>query len=789
MNIWMILGIEETKDKEEIKKAYRMKLTMVNPEDDPDGFMRLREAYDEAVRLADESEPEEAQEEAMSEVEHAIDAIYQDYYKRIDVKCWEELFASDYFTSLEQSADSFEKLMVYIMNHSRLPDKVFKLIVDTFDIVQKRQELAEIFPDDFLDFVISNATYEDIINYYMFEGDVTHVDAFIDLYFELRKAIGRRNYDEAEDYFNQLDKLPVSHPYVQKLRINMEFLRICDTYNEDAFVISGEDAEKVNGLKEELSTLVKEYPEDNHFLSLLGDMKRTTGNYDAAREVYEHILNNNAKNLYAMECIADLCYRQEDYETARDKYRDLVELSPYNANIREGLYKANIGVIETGKKKLEEDPDDYMTKQEMAWSCYLNGRNEEGVALLDTFEPTKKEQYRYYNVKSRMYIQLKAYEEALSCLLKWKSAIEEITDSGEGIDKELYDKKKRYPYVKGLIGECYKNLGRYDEALEILKDAIEADSEERPFIYETLCDLLYRMRSYDECIRQCDAAIGESPDNYWFHICKAKACYEREYLREALEECNRAIYIFPYTLDAYVYKIKIYQWVEQYDDADSVIAQYKQLMPASDTMKYYQALNVKYRGDEQAAEKILEELKADYNAEQSDLEDYTDALCLLADVYDDLDKNQESIDLYYEVLELKPDHPSVHGYLGYMYKKIFKYRKSIEEYDKQIEIRAYPNHFINRGLAYKRLDKYSEAINDFKTAIEMEPDDWFCYNQIAQIYYLTKDFEQAIEWYDKGLEVVMDSQLRYKLEMIRWKARALACISRYQESVELMQTM
>ena len=58
MNIWDVLKIEQTKDKDALKKAYRMRLSSVNPEDDPEGFMELRKAYEEAVHLADQTEEE-----------------------------------------------------------------------------------------------------------------------------------------------------------------------------------------------------------------------------------------------------------------------------------------------------------------------------------------------------------------------------------------------------------------------------------------------------------------------------------------------------------------------------------------------------------------------------------------------------------------------------------------------------------------------------------------------------------------------------------------------------------
>ena len=60
--VFHVLGIDETKDEQEIKNAYRSLLKTANPEDDPEGFKRLREAYEEALRLAKQPEEEEEKE-------------------------------------------------------------------------------------------------------------------------------------------------------------------------------------------------------------------------------------------------------------------------------------------------------------------------------------------------------------------------------------------------------------------------------------------------------------------------------------------------------------------------------------------------------------------------------------------------------------------------------------------------------------------------------------------------------------------------------------------------------
>ncbi|WP_172196451.1 tetratricopeptide repeat protein [Saccharibacillus qingshengii] len=59
MGVWGILGLAPTADTRAIKRAYAALLKQVHPEDDPEGFQRLREAYGEALELAKTLTPEE----------------------------------------------------------------------------------------------------------------------------------------------------------------------------------------------------------------------------------------------------------------------------------------------------------------------------------------------------------------------------------------------------------------------------------------------------------------------------------------------------------------------------------------------------------------------------------------------------------------------------------------------------------------------------------------------------------------------------------------------------------
>ena len=71
---WKKLGIGATADRREIKRAYAAKLKTIDPDADPEAFLRLREALDVATLQSeyasyddyDESEAEKADDSAHS---------------------------------------------------------------------------------------------------------------------------------------------------------------------------------------------------------------------------------------------------------------------------------------------------------------------------------------------------------------------------------------------------------------------------------------------------------------------------------------------------------------------------------------------------------------------------------------------------------------------------------------------------------------------------------------------------------------------------------------------------
>lgn len=225
MSIWEILGIEYTTDKEAIKKAYRAKLSVTNPEDDQDAFIQLRRAYEDAVEQADrayifqdnfgffDDEDEEEEEydvwgtnktETNDELQYEeaeqddyqpdeeftklkninkywrnrgnsdkenksrkglakdkLSALYNSYSKRVNPSCWKELLGDELFSAGDVTDETFDALMKFIIEKFYLPKVVWKVIVDHFKIVENREKLVADYSENIIDMMIGNASYEE----------------------------------------------------------------------------------------------------------------------------------------------------------------------------------------------------------------------------------------------------------------------------------------------------------------------------------------------------------------------------------------------------------------------------------------------------------------------------------------------------------------------------------------------------------------------------------------------------------------------------------------------------
>lgn len=151
--IWDILGIEETKDKKKIKIAYAKKSKNVHPEEDPEGFQNLYNAYKTAlafatavrVEVVDIIEPEKYDgygfDESLArqewEYEEKIGWIFdkleymmssQKYEDWHDDNLWETIVGAKEFNEYKYTEGFIDAFTLYIINNDKIPDKYLDMI-------------------------------------------------------------------------------------------------------------------------------------------------------------------------------------------------------------------------------------------------------------------------------------------------------------------------------------------------------------------------------------------------------------------------------------------------------------------------------------------------------------------------------------------------------------------------------------------------------------------------------------------------------------------------------------
>ena len=186
--IFHILGLEETKDEEKISDAYRTALKSVNPEDDPEGFKRLRQAYEEGIAFARKKE-NEGEVKEKNEVDLWIDrveAFYLDVLSRYKVEKWREVLSDPVCDELDTALEARDKFVRFLMDHIRIPHSVWKLVDEIFSLREDREELEQKFPDDFLNFMfyyIENETFMpyELLEYRSLDGENVNGDGYIEI--------------------------------------------------------------------------------------------------------------------------------------------------------------------------------------------------------------------------------------------------------------------------------------------------------------------------------------------------------------------------------------------------------------------------------------------------------------------------------------------------------------------------------------------------------------------------------------------------------------------------------
>lgn len=767
--IFHVLGIAETKNEADIRNAYREHLKMTNPEDDPDGFKRLREAYEAALKFAAQPEAEESLEEPAAlrtEVETwllRVNEVYEDIELRYRPAEWEELLSDPVCDGLDTSIEAREKMLAYLMDHIYLPQAVWILLDKKFQIVEEQKLLEEKFPKNFLDYVKYYVEHEGFIPFEAFRilDDFEYqADHYLQNYFSVKKTVdeGESPADGGQeewktDCLRRLDDLKafgVYHPYedVERIRILLKGGRISEAA----------------GLVDRLEC---DYPADNYVSAYVGWVRFYQDRKEEAYGIWQKVLDR-APNYYQAKVGTVKCLMEKgDYYEARERMMAILELDGSDQEVLALLNKANEALILEWKEKLErhetvKNLSEEEMELEVGWCLFQNERLDETIEYLKGLTMGAEYEYGYSNLYGRVLYQANRYEEALPHLKRWLELIEKTVDDGSEENRKRRLRQGRACYI--LSGCCHK-LGREEEAVAYASQAVTAaaDSRERLGSMQYLSYILCETKQYEKAVDICDELIREDENYYPAYLTRQEACFHLKKAQAVVDDYHRAVAIFSGYYKPYLYAAKVFYYYNQFEDADGVLKRAKENhVEFSPEMKLLEVKILRNwarsNEDRKRPLEICRELLKEAEGE-TDILDISEIEFEMALLYWDNDENDEAVQHINIAINQNKTRLQYRLVRGNIYLDMERYSEAIKEYEEaESAYSGTASLYYNMGLCYEGKELKRLAMENFEKAAQLQDGFRDSLEKLSDYYhdkykaeYRKEDYEKALSYMDRQL--------------------------------------
>lgn len=734
-----VLGIDVTQNEDEIKNAYRELLPGCNPEDNPEGFMQLREAFEVAMEYAKSSGHEEKMEsEEARQFQNALEELYEDYERRIKTEEWEQLLDCPFCVSLETTEIAREKLLVFLMGNYRLPHAIWKCFDKVFAILEDKKELNKIFPGDFMDYVANRIQTDDEFPYEELKiTDIlmdTDIDAYLTELFRLEGMITDFEWgmecalSDMENVVEKLDEYGIRHPYqaVSKLHV----LLFGKKYEEAASVVE---------------TLKNQDFKDDCVYYALGKYEWETENEELAFANFVKAIEMNPNHYTAKLHLAKIDFHQKKYYECREKLEALLSVNSNHPVAQQLINATNEEYVKILTDEYENGIEDEHFKKgmlpiELGWCLFQMNENEKCVEVLESMKPEEDEWYAYHNLFGRVLCSMERYEEGLSHLKEWNRILDHtVYDGSEETQKRI----ARKSMAATMLGNCYFNLGNIDAAIENFEKgiALASDPNEKVDVLYQLAGMFFEIKEYYKCVDKCDELLDLNRRYYAGYVLRQRAFYELHMGQGVIDDYYNATNIYAGHFLPYYYAAQVFFEVGQDDDCKAVFDRARENgVEFSPKMKL---LDIKLRrtmveddADEIVYRTLLNELdKIDSmrDEEDFDIEDVSEINFVKGLLYWHLSALDES----------ETNHAMVKKHLAM---SIHENPKALRSYTAYCDFIMQP---CRRDDENKYLD---EAEKYYNKAIEQVGRVVPVLYGLGMVYYLRDKMDKGIEYFDEVLE-------------------------------------
>lgn len=724
-----VLEIEKTKDRDAIRNAYRRLLVTANPEDDPEGFKRLREAYETADAFA--SKPEEAKKEPRTPAElwmAEVEACYLSLSSRLNTENWKKLLSDEICIALDTGIEARDALLGFLASHYRLKAEVWRLIEDTFQIQEDAEELREKFPPNFIDFILHQCRNGEDFPFEWFEGeDTADYDTFLYHYYELCGQNDRRDAEGARRTLETLEALPIFHPYLELEKARLEK---CE-----------------GGAKrtaERVSVLLSGHKEDIRTLVFGGEIFWEAEEREKAAECFEKVLKSFPKHYMANKYLAKYCLEKGEPERGKEYCVEAMRVSAQEEELLACMRELNTQLISLYEERLRTGQAEEKDILELGWCFLQNDRASEGAALLEGRSMSAVRRAEYHNLLSKCCFMMEQYERAVSEAKETLNHIEEEAAAREAEAKEEEKGKEREKIPARTAGayemtaRAYHALAQqkkesgekalfYEKAQEAIEKALEYMPEERDYLAEK-AQILLDKEEYEEAQAACGKMLELDSGDFYAWILHQKAAFELHDGQTVVDDFYRAKEIFAGYARIYELAAEVFIQYNQYEDARGILNQAEEGGVSSPKLSVLDLTigreDAENDGEYQAILKKAGELEKEFEKHSEEIPDenraelyYEKARC-----FRELDRQREALKNIEKAIELSGE-------------KHYRWIRAntlmdLKEYDRALEDylfceKAYSENEVaceSLAVCYERLENWRKAVFFYKKTAKLNPE-------------------------------------------------------------------
>ncbi len=764
---FQILGLSETKEEEKIRGSYLSLLKNTNPEDDPEGFKRLREAYEEAVRFA--KQQEEAEEEFRPQGEiglwmQRVREIYRDILLRREVENWKALFDDPVCAGFDTFLEARGQLLGFLSGHALLPQMVWRQIDQTFHVLEDFDALKEEFHVNFLKHIQYHVNTEDFLDYSLFEAQDgctpesdEEADDYIREYFQIKNLLENDETEDVPQSLSDMKRHGVYHPYedVERLRLHIR---------KDACEKGRELAEK----------LIGRYPQDSYVRVWTGKIFYDTGDEDRGLAQWEAVLSEEPDyymaKYFAMHCLADRkeWYRAGKYvdELIKVNRRD-EELLGRQREIDGELVPALRDALDKGGAY--EELSGRELRSYLGWRLFDLERYEDILTLLseDSELETAEDGLE---LKAWSLYRMERYEEAIPVYQAHLKCVEENVE-----DEEKRTSKASQSHR--LLGVCYFCTQRREEGERETQTAIEMETDARTRLdcKYYLADRYLSFKEYERATEICDEVLSEDDGFYPAYLVRQEACYHMRKAQQVVDDYYRAIDIYAGFGRPYLYAAMIFYDHNQYKDALGVIERAKEnQVEFSKMLRFQEAKILRMLSEDEESRKrpleildaLLEETKetgenaAEEAEEDKDALDRAELIFEKGLLYEGSENLDRAISLVRESVRMDPEEPYYVLVLGNLLRDAEEFAKAYEQYKRVEEVYHHTEFYFGLGICCQMAEAWRQAAHYFTKAVEQDETYrdtnlrlYRCYEKLYRSEYKRADYDKAMLYINKQMEI------------------------------------